>query len=97
MTISDVFESYSMCYFFTDSSTTSILSLTEKWLSAPDEVSVNASSMNNLGVIQKLFKKWLVFSSNSCIHLLLDKHILGVMPMTTEKCASHNKDFIDVF
>ena len=94
VTVFDIFKSYSMCYLFTDSSTTSMLSLTEKWLSTPNEVSVNTSPVNNSSVIRKLFKKRLVFSSNSCIHLLLDKRILGTMPMMTEKCASHNKDLL---
>ena len=97
VTVSDVSESYSVCDFFADSSTTSILSLTEKWLLAEDKVSINASPMNNSGVIRKLFRKRLVFSSNSCIHLLLDKCKLGLLPTMREKCASHNKDFIDVF
>ena len=97
MTVSDVAESYSVCDFFADSSTTSILSLTEKRLLAEDKVSVNASPVNNASVIWKLFRKRLVLSSNSCIHLLLDKCELGLLPMAREKCASHNKDFIDVF
>ena len=90
----DVFESYSMCYLFTDSSTTSILSLTDKWLSTPDKVSIHTSPVNNASVIRKLFRKRLIFSSNSCIHLLLDKRVLGTMPTSTEKCASHNKDLL---
>ena len=90
----DVFESYSMCYLFTDSSTTSILSLTDKWLSTPDKVSIHTSPVNNSSVIWKLFRKWLVFSSNSCIHLLLDKRVLGAMPTMTEECASHNKGLL---
>ena len=68
----DVFKSNSVCYFFGDSSTTSICSLRKNQLLTPDEVSVNASSMNNSKVIWKLFRKRLVFSSNSCIQLLLD-------------------------
>ena len=82
MSCSDVFESYSMCYLFTDSSTTSILSLAKKWLPTPDKVSVNTSPMNNSGVIRKLFRKRLIFSSNSCVNLLLDKRVLGAMPTT---------------
>ena len=82
-----------MCYLFADSSTTSILSLAKKWLPTPDEVSINASPMNNSGVIRKLFRKRLILSSDSCVNLLLDERILGTMPMTREKCASHNKDF----
>ena len=69
---SDVCECYSMCYFFSDRSATMILNLTEKWLEIPDEVSINTSCVNNSSVILKLFRKRLVFSSNSCIQLLLD-------------------------
>ena len=94
MSCSDIFESYSMWYLFTDSSTTSILSLAKKWLPTSDEVSVNASPMNNSGVIRKLFRKRLVFSSDSCVNLSLDKRVLGAMPTTREKCASHNKDLL---
>ena len=97
MTVSDVSESYSVRDFFADSSTTSILSLTEKRLTTEDKVSINASPVNNASVIWKLFRKRLVFSSNSCIHLLLDQSKLGLLPTTREKCASHNKVFIDVF
>ena len=91
VTVSDVSKSYSVCDFFADSSTTSILSLTEKWLLTEDKVSVNASPVNNASVIWKLFRKRLVFSSNSCIRLLLDKCELGLLPTTREKCASHNR------
>ena len=94
MSCFNVFKSYLMCYLFTDSSATTILSLTEKWLSTPDEVSVNVSHVNNSSVRWKLFRERLVFSSNSCIHLLLDERVLGAMPATREKCASHNKDLL---
>ena len=93
VTVSNISESYSVHDFFADSSTASILSLTEKRLLTEDKVSVNASLVNNSSVIWKLFRKRLVFSSNSCIHLLLDKSKLGLLPTAREKCASHNKDF----
>ena len=97
VTVSDVSESYSVCDFFADGPTASILSLTKKGLLTEDKVSVNASPVNNSSLIRKLIRKRLIFSSNSCIHLMLDKCELGLLPTTREKCASHNKDFIDVF
>ena len=91
MSCSDVSESYSVCDFFTDSSTASILSLTKKRLSTEDQVSVNASPVNNSSVIWKFLRKRLVFSSDSCSNLILNKLVLSAMPTTREKCASHNE------
>ena len=91
MSCSDVSESYSVCYLFTDSSTTSMLNLTKKGLLTKDKVSVNTSPVNNSSVMRKLFRKRLIFSSDSCSNLLLDKLVLSAMPTAREKCASHNE------